>query len=44
MGIHGARIFDLQIGLTAIDGGAVEIWTHDRRFVSLPGLEVLHPF
>ena len=26
--IQGPRIFDLQIGLTAFDNRAVEIWTH----------------
>jgi predicted nucleic acid-binding protein len=41
--VQGARIFDLQIGLTAFDGGAVEIWTHDSRFVAFPGLRVHDP-
>lgn len=43
LGVTGARIFDLQIGLCALDGGATEIWTHDRKFVRLPGLPVKHP-
>ncbi|HEV8231656.1 MAG TPA: PIN domain-containing protein [Thermoanaerobaculia bacterium] len=43
LGIRGPRIFDLQIGLTAIDNGAVEIWTHDAGFVSVPGLRVHDP-
>lgn len=41
--VQGPRIFDLQIALMAFDGGATEIWTHDRRFVSLPGLAVHDP-
>jgi uncharacterized protein len=41
--IYGPRVFDLQIGLTAFDNGAVEIWTHDSRFVAFPGLRVHDP-
>lgn len=41
--VSGVRIFDLQIGLTAFDGGAVEIWSHDRAFVRIPGLKVVDP-
>lgn len=41
--IQGRRIFDLQIALTAFEGGASEIWTHDRNFVSLPGLVARDP-
>ena len=41
--VQGARIFDLQIALMAFDEGATEIWTHDSRFVSLPGLAVHDP-
>ena len=41
--IHGPRIFDLQIALTAVENGAREIWTHDRNFLSLPGLRVRVP-
>jgi predicted nucleic acid-binding protein len=41
--VQGPRIFDLQIGLTAFDNGAVEIWTHDTRFVSFAGLRVHDP-
>lgn len=44
LGVNGVRIFDLQIGLTAAEGGASEIWTHDRGFVPCPGLDVVHPF
>ncbi len=41
--IQGPRVFDLQIGLTAFDNGAIEIWTHDARFASFPGLRVHDP-
>jgi hypothetical protein len=41
--VAGARIFDLQIALTAFDNGATEIWTHDHNFLSVPGLRVIDP-
>jgi toxin-antitoxin system PIN domain toxin len=41
--VQGPRIFDLQIGLLALEHGAHEIWTHDRRFVTLPGLRIRDP-
>ena len=41
--VAGPRIFDLQIALTAFEGGATELWTADRRFVSTPGLPVVLP-
>jgi len=41
--VRGPRIFDLQIGLAALDAGAREMWTHDRGFLRLPGLEVMDP-
>ncbi len=41
--ITGPRIFDLQIALTAVEHGARELWTHDRNFLSLPGLRVRDP-
>lgn len=41
--VRGVRIFDLQIALTAFDNGATEIWTHDRNFVTIPGLRVHDP-
>ncbi|MFM7141122.1 MAG: PIN domain-containing protein [Alphaproteobacteria bacterium] len=44
LGVVGARIFDLQIGLCAIEGGATELWTHDRSFVKIPGLALRDPF
>ena len=43
LGVQGARVFDLQIALTAFDNGASEIWTHDRHFVSMAGLRVRDP-
>lgn len=43
LGVGGARIVDLQIGLTAFDQGAVEIWTHDAAFLGVPGLMVRDP-
>jgi predicted nucleic acid-binding protein len=42
-GIAGSRIFDLLIAIIAQDHGAREIWSHDRRFRSLPGLRVVDP-
>jgi predicted nucleic acid-binding protein len=41
--IRGARIFDLHIALAAFDNGATEIWTHDPRFVAVPGMTVKDP-
>ena len=41
--VQGPRIFDLQIALVSLEGGATEIWTHDRQFVSLRGLRVKDP-
>ncbi len=43
LGVVGTGIFDLQIGLTALDAGATEIWTHDRRFKGIPGLPAVDP-
>ena len=43
LSVSGVRIFDLQIALMAFENGATEIWTHDRNFVSLPGLHVRDP-
>jgi hypothetical protein len=40
---RGPRIFDLQIALTAFEGGARELWTADSKFVSVPGLPVVFP-
>lgn len=41
--ISGARIFDLQIALVALEGGATELWSHDRAFVGIPGLQLRDP-
>ena len=43
LGVRGVRIFDLQIGLLAVEGGATELWTHDADFVRIPGLAVRDP-
>ena len=43
LGVRGARIFDLQIALTALDNGAREIWTHDKEFLRVHGLRVHDP-
>jgi len=36
-------IFDLQIGLTALDNGADQIWSHDAGFLAPPGLRIHDP-
>jgi len=41
VGVSGARVFDLQIALIASEAGAEQIWSHDRKFLLVPGL-VLH--
>ena len=41
LSVVGPRIFDLQIGLMAFEGGATELWTADSRFASPPGLPVV---
>ena len=43
LGVSGARVFDLQIGLTALEHGATEVWTHDAKFVRVPGLKLHDP-
>lgn len=43
LGVLGVRVFDLQIALTAFEAGATELWTHDVRFVAVPGLRVFDP-
>lgn len=43
MKIAGARVFDLQIGLIALENGATELWSHDHGFAVLPGLLVRDP-
>ena len=44
LGVVGSRIFDLQIAGIAIENGASELWSHDRRFVQIPGLKLIDPF
>lgn len=41
--VSGKRIFDLEIAAIAFEHGAREIWTHDRGFISVPGLKVRDP-
>lgn len=41
--VRGTRVFDLQIALCALDGGATELWTRDEKFVKVPGLRVRNP-
>ncbi len=41
--VIGSRVFDLQIALAVFEGGATELWTHDARFVRIPGLRVHDP-
>lgn len=41
LGVSGNRVFDLQIALCAFEGGARELWSHDRRFVTVPGLRLV---
>jgi predicted nucleic acid-binding protein len=43
LGVRGPRVFDLQVGLTAFENGATEIWSHDRGFLALPGLTLRDP-
>lgn len=43
LGVAANGILDLQIGLTALDAGATELWTHDRRFEGIPGLPAFDP-
>ena len=43
MGVCGARIFDLQIAMIAVENGATQIWTHDKAFVAIPRLRVVDP-
>jgi len=43
LGVTGIRIFDLQIGLLAVENGATELWTHDAGFVPISKLTVKDP-
>jgi toxin-antitoxin system PIN domain toxin len=42
--VSGNRVFDLQIALCAFEGGARELWSHDARFVTVPGLRLVKAF
>jgi len=39
--VSGVRIFDLQIAVVALAGGATELWTYDARFTEVPGLRIV---
>lgn len=41
--VSGNRVFDLQIALCAFEGGARELWSHDGRFATIPGLRLVNP-
>jgi toxin-antitoxin system PIN domain toxin len=41
--VGGNRVFDLQIALCAFESGARELWSHDTRFVTIPGLRLVQP-
>jgi hypothetical protein len=41
--IVARRIFDLQIALIAFENGATELWSHDKYFVTVPGLRLVNP-
>lgn len=41
--VSGPRIFDVQIALAALQGGATRLWTHDTNFVRVPGLRIEDP-
>jgi len=43
MDVRGPRIFDLQIGLTALEAGVSELWTHDAGFIGMPGILLRDP-
>jgi toxin-antitoxin system PIN domain toxin len=43
LAVAGNRIFDVQIALCAFEGGARELWSHDSRFVTIPGLRLVNP-
>ncbi len=43
MSVSGPRVFDLQIGLLALEAGVTEMWTHDAGFIALSGLKVDDP-
>jgi predicted nucleic acid-binding protein len=40
---RGAAVFDLAIGLLALERGADELWTFDARFPPIEGLSIVNP-
>jgi len=40
--VYGVRVFDVQIAIIALGGGATELWTYDARFTAVPGLDIVH--
>ncbi len=40
---RGAAVFDLAIGVVAVQRGATELWTADARFPRLAGLTLYNP-
>jgi len=43
LNVRGPRIFDLQIAEICHAAGVREFWTHDRNFVTVPGLKIRDP-
>ena len=43
LGVVGPRIFDLQIAIAAADNGAIEIWSCDKGFSTIPSLDLVNP-
>ena len=41
--IRGPRIFDLQIAQICTEAGVRELWSHDKNFVTVSGLELRDP-
>lgn len=41
--VTGVRVHDLQIALISLEAGARQLWTNDRDFVALPGLQLAWP-
>ena len=41
--VKGPRIFDLQIAVICQQSGVRELWTHDAKFVPVPGLSIKDP-
>ena len=43
MKVSGNRVFDMQSALCAFECGARELWSHDSRFVTMPGIRLVRP-